>query len=153
MVILQANITHLEDLALLFDGYRVFYEQVSDVEKAKAFLQKRLEQQDSIIFIAFNESEEAIGFTQLYPTFSSVSMQVFYILNDLYVLPTQRGRGVGKALLEKAKQKAKEEGWKGLALETATDNPAQKLYEKLGWQRSTDFYHYFWANIAQETAV
>ena len=85
-----------------------------------------------------------MGFTQLYPTFSSVSMQRFYILNDLYVLPTLRGQGIGESLLNAAKDLAKANNWKGLALETAVDNPAQKLYERLGWERSDDFYHYFW---------
>ena len=96
--------------------------------------------------MALDAQNNSIGFTQLYPTFSSVSMRPFYILNDLFVLPEIRNTGIGAALLSKAKDLCKKENNKGLALETAIDNPAQKLYERLGWERDSNFHHYFWAN-------
>lgn len=144
MRIEQATLEHLSELAILFNGYRVFYKQSSDLAAATAFLENRLSQNDSIIYIAVNDNGKGLGFTQLYPTFSSVSMQQFYILNDLYVLSEMRGKGIGETLLNQAKTFAKANNLKGLALETAIDNPAQKLYEKLGWEKSSDFYHYFW---------
>ncbi|MFK7947553.1 MAG: GNAT family N-acetyltransferase [Saprospiraceae bacterium] len=145
MEIIKANTIHLKELTKLFDGYRVFYKQESDTKAAEKFLKERLENDESIILMAFDDKGKGVGFTQLYPTFSSVSMQRFYILNDLFVLPTLRGQGIGESLLNAAKALAKANKWKGLALETATDNPAQKLYERLGWERSDDFYHYFWS--------
>ena len=87
---------------------------------------------------------EAIGFTQLYYTFSSVSLQAFLILNDLFVKPEFRKMGVGKHLLLQAQKHCSKNSFKGLSLETALDNPAQKLYEHLGWQRDEAFLHYFW---------
>ena len=144
MNIFQAQLKDLETLVPLFDGYRVFYKQTSDLMAAKQFLEKRLQKKDAVIFLATSEAGEGLGFTQLYPTFSSVSMESFYILNDLFVLPTQRGKGIGEALLLHAQQFAKETNLKGLALETAVDNPAQALYERLGWEKNKDFYHYFW---------
>lgn len=144
MKITKATTADLTELTKLFDGYRVFYKQKSNLEAAKKFLKERLEKEESIILIALDDDGNGLGFTQLYPTFSSVSMQRFYILNDLYVLSTLRGQGIGESLLNAAKALAKANKWKGLALETATDNPAQKLYERLGWERSDDFYHYFW---------
>ena len=144
MKIIKATINHLTELTKLFDGYRVFYKQESNLEGAEKFLKERLENDESIILIALDGNDKGLGFTQLYPTFSSVSMQRFYILNDLYVLPTLRGQGIGESLLNAAKDLARAYNWKGLALETATDNPAQKLYERLGWEKSDDFYHYFW---------
>lgn len=143
MQIIQADLSHLELLAPLFDGYRVFYEQPSDLLGASAFLTERLEKKESIIFFVL-DTDQGIGFTQLYPTFSSVSMEPFYILNDLYVVPEFRGQGVGKMLLQHAQQFIQKKQLKGLALETAIDNPAQKLYEALGWEKSDGFYHYFW---------
>lgn len=144
MKIIQATAEHLQELVKLFDAYRVFYMQESDLAEAEKFLKERLNKKDSIILIALDEVGKGLGFIQLYPTFSSVSMQPFYILNDLFVFAKIRGKGIGESLLKMAQELAKVNGWKGLALETKTDNPAQKLYERLGWERTTDFYHYFW---------
>ena len=144
MKIIKATTKHLQELARLFDAYRVFYEQESNLAGAEKFLKERLENGESIIYIALDDDENGLGFTQLYPTFSSVSMQRSYILNDLFVSPEIRGQRIGESLLKAAQELAIVNGWKGLALETANDNPAQKLYERLGWERTTDFYHYFW---------
>ena len=140
----QADIEDLEALAILFDSYRVFYKQETDLKGARKFLKKRLENKDSIILLA-QDGNGALGFTQLYPTFSSVSMERSYILNDLYVIPSARNKGIGKMLLNAAQSLVKAKQYKGLALETAVDNPAQKLYEKEGWTKDEGFYHYFWS--------
>ncbi len=129
----------------LFDAYRVFYKQTSNPESAAAFLKARLSQGDSIIFLALL-NDRTVGFTQLYRTFSSVTLQPFFILNDLFVEASYRNQGIGEALLNKAKECCIASGYKGLALETANDNPAQKLYEKLGWEQDAAYLHYFWKN-------
>jgi GNAT superfamily N-acetyltransferase len=144
MKIIKADISHLPDLVPLFDGYRMFYRQVSDYIGVKAFLHERLSNKDSIILIAFDKVN-AIGFTQLYPVFSSVSMKPMYLLNDLYVEKNYRSQGVGKALIDFAKDLCKTKGYKGLALQTETANPAQHLYERLGFKKDPDL-HYFWTN-------
>ena len=95
MTIVHAQLEHLNDVAPLFDGYRVFYKQDSNVDAAKAFLKERLMAQDSVIYIAYLEGK-AVGFTQLYKLFSSVSMEVMYLLNDLYVTADGRNQGVGR---------------------------------------------------------
>lgn len=143
MKIVQATIENIIDLAPLLDGYRVFYKQPSDLEKATEFLTERFLKNDSVIFMAY-EGASALGFTQLYPSFSSVSMQRTYILNDLFVSSEARGKGVGEALMNKAKAFAISEGAKGLTLETEVANPAQKLYERLGWIKDTEVFHYTW---------
>ena len=145
MTIKKADIWDLKKLAPLFDAYRVFYEQPSNLEDAITFLEQRFENQENIVFLAM-VSNEPVGFTQLYKTFSSVSLKPFYILNDLYVNPDYRKQGVGEALLKEAKKFCKEQNAKGLALETAIDNPAQKLYERVDWKKDTDYFHYFWKN-------
>lgn len=140
--VLRATFAHLDALVSLFDGYRQFYKQPSDLEGSRRFLQERLSKGESVIFLA-QSGGQARGFTQLYPSFSSVSMKRLWILNDLFVVPEARGQGVGEALLERARSFAIETGAKGLMLETAVDNtPAQRLYERLGWQRDTHFYVY-----------
>lgn len=66
-----------------------------------------------------------------------------YLLNDLYVKPKNRDQGVGEALINKAKALCEEEQNKGLALQTAADNPAQKLYERLGFVKDHELYYYW----------
>lgn len=141
--IIRAEARHLEELVRLFDDYRVFYEQDSDTEGARSFLLDRINNEEAAIFMAFKE-DIAVGFTQLYTTFSSVSMEPVFILNDLYVNTSFRKKGVGELLLNRAKEYCIKKKYKGLALETATDNPAQKLYERLGWEKDSHCFHYFW---------
>lgn len=148
MKIARATAEHLEVLAPLFDGYRQFYEQASDLAGAKQFLEARIRLGQSAIFLALDSSalagQSGLGFTQLYPMFSSVSMEPMWILNDLFVAPYARKRGVGEALIEAAVGFARTSGAKGLQLETAVSNiSAQRLYERMGWIRETDFYT-FW---------
>ncbi|MEM9509938.1 MAG: GNAT family N-acetyltransferase [Cyanobacteria bacterium P01_E01_bin.35] len=97
MKITQATIVNLEDLAVLFNQYRVFYHQPSNLAKAKKFIQERLQQQDSIILLAAMDNHPA-GYTQLFPSWSSVSIKRVWILNDLFVMPQQRNQGIAKAL-------------------------------------------------------
>ncbi|WP_413381884.1 N-acetyltransferase family protein [Alkalihalobacillus sp. 1P02AB] len=142
MEIYQATMEDLEGVSVLFNQYRQFYEQVSDLKGAKAYLTERLEKKDSVIFIV-KEGEHYLGFSQLYPTFSSISMKRAWILNDLYIDSGARKRGLGEQLLEKAKGFAIETGAVSISLSTALDNQtAQRLYEKNGYQKDTDFYHY-----------
>jgi GNAT superfamily N-acetyltransferase len=129
-------------VAPLFDAYRRFYGQPPDPEGARRFLSDRLGQGESVVF-AVTEGEHALGFTQLYPSFSSVSMKPLWVLNDLFVAEPARRRGVGARLLGAAKDHAARTGAARLVLSTAVDNfTAQALYERLGWQKDTAFVHY-----------
>ena len=140
--IIRATVEHLELVAPLFDGYRQFYKQTSNLDGARQFIKDRLIRHESVIFLALLD-ENAVGFTQLYPSFSSTTMQRLWVLNDLFVAPAGRRSGVGEALLERARQFAVESGAKGLMLETAVTNvTAQRLYERMGWQRDTEYYVY-----------
>lgn len=141
--IIKATLADLHSIAPLFDAYRVFYEQKTDLAGATKFLEERITKNQSELFLALTD-EKPSGFVQLYPSFSSVSMQPVYILNDLYVDDYFRKKGIGTQLLIRAKEHCKVFGYKGLLLETATDNPAKKLYEALGWQKDTACFHYFW---------
>ncbi|MDX1994593.1 MAG: GNAT family N-acetyltransferase [bacterium] len=140
--ILRATPDHLDLVAPMFDGYRQFYQKPSDLAGARQFISERLTNGDSVIFLAVDMGA-GLGFTQLYPSFSSVSMKRLWVLNDLFVAEKARGQGVASALLDRARQHALETGAKGLMLETAADNlPAQRLYERLGWVREAEFYVY-----------
>lgn len=108
---------------------------------SKLFLKKRMKREESVIFVA-EERGELVGFTQLFPIFSSVSMRRTWLLNDLYVNERSRGIGVAGALLNAAKEFGRETNSKWLLLQTAADNiTAQKVYEKNGWIKETDFFY------------
>ena len=139
----KAEQENLDELSFLFDAYRQFYNQTPDLEGAKKFLLQRMGNNESVIFIAFDD-DKAIGFTQLYPIFSSVSMQKAWLLNDLFVNSNIRKKGVGTQLLDAAKQHAAETEAKWLLLSTGCDNEtAQSVYENNGWKRVTDVFYEF----------
>lgn len=139
MLIQRINTDTLFLVEDLFDKYRVFYEQPSDISLAKQFLHQRLSNNESVIFAALNNKNATIipaGFTQLYPLYSSVRAQKNWILNDLYVDAGYRKQGIGRELIEAAMQFAKEEGAHFVQLETAIDNTtAQGLYEAIGFEK------------------
>jgi ribosomal protein S18 acetylase RimI-like enzyme len=139
----QADVHDLDALVPLFDAYRQFYKQASDPDRARRFLHERFAHAESEVFLAVDQHGAALGFTQLYPLFSSVRCVRTYLLNDLYVAPAARGHGVGASLLTAAAEFARAVGAANLSLSTAVDNAiAQKLYESLGWKRETDYYEY-----------
>lgn len=121
----------------------MFYEQESDRGAARSFLSDRLENGESVVFLAEDDEGRGLGFTQLYPMFSSVRMRRIWILNDLFVSDTARRRGVARALMGAAADHARATGAAGLELATARDNTAAKsVYEDLGWTLDTEFDHY-----------
>ena len=142
MEIFQATIEDIEGVSTQFNLYRMFYQQASDIEGAKTYIKNRLENKDSIIFVV-KDKHRYVGFTQLYPTFSSISMRRAWILNDLYVDAVARKQGVAEMLLQKVKDYAVETEAKSISLSTAPDNyAAQRLYEKHGYVKDSQFYQY-----------
>ncbi|CAG7651596.1 hypothetical protein PAESOLCIP111_06348 [Paenibacillus solanacearum] len=141
----RALLQDVAHLAPLFDRYRQFYGQTSDLDGAEAFLHDNVQLDRSVIYFVYaNERSRPHGFTQLYPTLSSVSMRRLWVLNDLYVEAGLRKQGTGRALLEAARKHAAGTGAKGLELATAADNvTAQRLYEAAGYQKEVEFLHYF----------
>lgn len=143
MDIIQATPANLEETSQLFDAYRQFYGQAADHSAATRFIAERLEAADSVIFLARNEMGESIGFTQLYPAFSSVAMKRMWYLNDLYVVESARQQGVARALLKRVASFAKETNALTVKLATGISNhPAKLLYESEGYQKITAFDHY-----------
>lgn len=139
----QADISDLEPLAILFDQYRQFYEQISDIALAKNFIAQRLNKQDSVIFVAENHTQKLIGFCQIYPSFCSLIAAKIGVLHDLFVDSYARNTGVGRALMLATHAYATHNGLARLDLTTAKSNvKAQALYVSLGWQKDEVFYAY-----------
>jgi GNAT superfamily N-acetyltransferase len=132
-------------LSKMFDAYRVFYEKSSDLNAAEIFLKARIDNQDSVIFVAESTVSYLVGFTQLYPLFSSTRMQKLWLLNDLFINPDFRGKGISILLIEAAKTLCRETNSCGLVLETAKTNIiGNALYPKTGFQLDTEHNYYFW---------
>jgi len=142
MEVRQATVEDLDALVPLFDAYRQFYRQPSDLDGSRRFLLARFENHESVVFVALREGC-AIGFVQLYPSFSSTAMARIFVLNDLFVHSHQRRGGAGAALLRKAAEYGRAEGALRLSLRTElTNSTAQSLYESLGWKRDQVFCGY-----------
>lgn len=142
MEIRLAHMDDLDEVTRLFDRYRIFYGQVSDLDAAREFIKMRFQQGDSTIFIALDQLR-GVGFTQLYPSFSSALMKRLWILNDLFVEETARRQGVGGQLMQVAESFARQTGAVKMALSTQmTNQTAQSLYESRGYVKDKMFYHY-----------
>ncbi len=147
MQIITATLDHLEQLAPLFDAYRVFNGQESNLEAATAFLRERFLLRESVIYLAL-EQDVTLGFTQLYPSFSSVSLKRLWILNDLFVISEARGQRIGEALIGAALKLARASGAVGVRLNTPrTNSSAQKLYERMRFQREDLQYQMYFLSV------
>ncbi len=131
-------------VAELFNDYRVFYKYPADKVLAARFIKERLENNESVIFAAFEDHDAAIGFTQLYPLISSARAIRNWLLNDLYVDAAHRKKGIGEALIKAAMDFAASKGAAFVQLETAIDNfTAQRLYENIGFEKQKPDLEYF----------
>lgn len=143
MEVIRAEAIHLGDAAFLFDRYRQFYQQESNIEAGLKFLEDRIRNGESVVFLTYADNKP-VGFMQLYPTFSSISIQGAWLLNDLYVEASHRKLGIGRALLDTASAFGMQSGAKYLMLQTGYDNIlAQRLYESKGWKRDSDLFYRF----------
>ena len=130
----RATVDDADAIAPLFDRYRIFYQQPSDPALAQRFIGERLQRDESVIFLA-EAGGKVVGFTQLFPSFSSVRAGRAWVLNDLYVDIAARRLGVARALLQAAADFARADGAIRLELETDHDNrSAQALYRHMGWE-------------------
>ena len=143
MKIIKVTEVNIDELVVLFDQYMVFYKKPSAPEKYKEYLLQRIINDEATIYLALNDTKEPIGFVLNYYSFSSVSQGKGIILNDLYVSPSERKKGVATQLISSSKALAQETGAIRVDLSPANDNIfAQTLYEKIGFVKDTEFYSY-----------
>ena len=143
MTTAPATPNDLDAVTTLFDAYRVFYGQPSDPGKTYSFMEARLTHSDSHVILGRSKSGVPTRFTQLYPSFSSLRSAPVWILNDLFVDPRFRGRGVGRDLIRHAEDTARAAGACAITLATQVQNVrAKHLYEELGYVRDEEFDHY-----------
>lgn len=141
----KATTDDLDQLSILFDEYRIFYDCKTDLPAATEFLAERIRKNESEIFVAENEDKILAGFVQLYPVFSSTRMKRLWLLNDLYVNPAFRGQDISVQLINRARELANQTQACGLILETAKSNLiGNKLYPKTGFILDDEHNHYYW---------
>ncbi|MGN7820968.1 GNAT family N-acetyltransferase [Chitinophaga sp. 22536] len=143
MEVVQASTMHTNEVAVLFDAYRSYFDQAPDFKGALAFISERFKQQDSVIFVAF-EKDEIVGFAQLYPLFTSLGMKRGWLLNDVYVLEEHRGKGAGGALVDAAVEHGRKTDAAWVMLQTYVANTgAQKLYQSKGFKKDTNSFYFY----------
>jgi ribosomal protein S18 acetylase RimI-like enzyme len=143
--VIAADDTHFESLLKLFNDYRTFYEQSLDESGARSYLESRIQNNDAVIFVAVDSElpNNPVGFVLLYPTFESVDMQAIWVLHDLFVNPVARRQGIGRMLMNTARDYCHAQGAGRVDLATSIHNTnAQALYESLGYKRDTEYYRY-----------
>ncbi len=139
----RATIEHLDALLPMVEAYRVFYKQIPDARRERDLIAGHLRDGRSTIFLARDERGVAVGFAQLFLTYSTVCLGPQLILEDLFVVPQARRLGVATKLLSRAMEYSREIGATGMYLETAIDNvAAQRAYARAGWSREAKFYKY-----------
>ncbi|BAN46496.1 N-acetyltransferase [Metapseudomonas resinovorans] len=145
MRIVQATLEHLDLLTPLFVRYREFYGELPFPESSKKFLEKRLSRKESVIYLAFPDDDDTrlLGFCQLYPSFSSLSLKRVWILNDIYVAEDARRQLVADRLLQTAKKMARETNAVRMRVSSSVSNEvAHKVYESIGFHEDTEFKNY-----------
>ncbi|CAG9295041.1 GNAT family N-acetyltransferase [Celerinatantimonas diazotrophica] len=142
----KAGIEDVEPLSQLFHSYRqlsVSLEHGASQKESLNWITSRLTQENGVFIIAISD-DEILGFVTLYQGFSSISLNRYWVLNDLYVIEQARGLGLGRALMEQAEKYAQNTHAKGIELETSFDNTvAQSLYENLGYLENKRYKRYF----------
>lgn len=127
-----------EDLLPLIAAYQRFYEVGEiDAERNRAFFRRFLAPSDDGLLLGARSEGRLVGYACLYWHFSSLEAVETVLMNDLFVVDDQRGRGVGRALIEASAEVARERGAPYLEWATAPDNEtAQRLYDSTGAERS-----------------
>lgn len=142
MKVTRAQLAEVSRAAPLFAAYREFYGEPYDLESASSFLASRLARDESIVLLA-QDDDRTVGFTQIYPAFSSTRLAPIWILNDLFVTEEARGSGAVDALLDTAATLAVEAGVIAIELSTAHTNlRAQAVYDRHGYQVDTVYKSY-----------
>ncbi|WP_108808889.1 GNAT family N-acetyltransferase [Aquimarina spinulae] len=142
--IIETTIEELDVLTELFDQYMVFYKKPSDINKYRSYLKERLQNKEANAYLAIDDNtNNPLGFVLNYHSFSSVSLGRIVVLNDLFVMPEYRKKGIAERLINSAFDLAKQVGAIRVDLGTGKDNyTAQRLYEKIGFVKDEDFYSY-----------
>jgi GNAT superfamily N-acetyltransferase len=140
----HATIQDLPKIVPLFDSYREYFNQPKNPVEVEKFLFDKFERLESVIFLAEHQNE-IIGFAQLYPIFSSLSLKRVWLLNDFFVSEAYRKNGVGKKLFAQVKDYTYLTKSKGIELSVEHSNSkAWEFWERQGFKLDEEFRYYFY---------
>lgn len=137
--IVRAEPQDFEALSPLFDAYRAFFAGSDDLQRSRRFLEERLRERDSVVFLG-RRNASAEGFIQLYPLWSSWHCRRIWFLSDLYVRDASRKLGLGSRLVERVVAYARETEASSIMVELPLREPhLERFYAKLGFQKDPIF--------------
>jgi len=138
-MIARATLADVAAIAPLFDAYRAFFTGGNRLDESRAFLEERIARDESVVFLA-RDGDEAAGFIQLYPLWSSWYCRRIWFLSDLYVREDARKRGVGRRLVERVIEYARETNAASVMVELPRREPhLEEFYRRLGFGRDEVF--------------
>jgi GNAT superfamily N-acetyltransferase len=126
---------------VLWGGYLIFYEQSLSAEVTELTWRRLIDPGSDLHGLVALDGENVVGFTHYLFHDSTWSINGYCYLEDLFVDPTIRGKGAGRALIEGVYRKADERGLDRVYWMTRNDNAqARVLYDQLA--RLTPFVQY-----------
>ena len=124
------------DLLLpLFEEYRITQGMTENPDRTLAFLNNRIRFSESIIFLAVDSRQRALGFIQLYPRLSSLRLQRYWQVTDIFVSRGHEQSEIDSALLEKAKEFVRFTRSDRLIIEQ--NHQANEQWERRGFKLNT----------------
>ncbi|STO92564.1 triosephosphate isomerase [Haemophilus pittmaniae] len=104
MKIFKAEQWNIDLLSPLFEAYRLANGMTENPQRVYTFLSNRIRFNESMFFIALDDSQQAVGFVQLYPRLSSLQLQRYWQLTDIFVSASSNQAEITAALIAKAKE-------------------------------------------------
>ncbi|MCG7532577.1 GNAT family N-acetyltransferase [Psychrobium sp. MM17-31] len=144
MTLVLAELRHIDAVVPVMEEYRAFCGFESKGSETEQFLEQIIANQQSKLFLAIDEqTQQVMGFVNLYPSYSTLALKPIWILNDLAVSSHFRGRGLAKELIYGALEFAKSSGAIRVELKTEVTNArAQALYRSLDFNIDSDNVYY-----------
>jgi GNAT superfamily N-acetyltransferase len=150
-----ASTRDIPEVVRLYNAYRAFYGEAPDEARAFTFIRDRIAlssgqpagqfsvAQYFLAWTASRAGRKAVGFMHLMPSTNTLAMRPIWFLEDLFVDPSARRKGIATGFLKHAEEFARKTGAERLTLATAHDNlAAQGVYSKLGYVREEHFWFF-----------
>jgi ribosomal protein S18 acetylase RimI-like enzyme len=120
------------DVARLLHDFNLEFSEPTPAVEELAETITRLFVEEEITVLLAGEGPDGLSLFRFRPGIWSAGDECY--LQELYVVPALRGRGIGRALLEATIEFARERGADGIDLNTGeTDTAARALYESMGF--------------------